>query len=33
LNYLNAFVRYSDAKFQAKQAETALKQIAGIINF
>lgn len=33
LNYLNAFVRYSDAKFQAKQAETALKQIAGIIQF
>lgn len=33
LNYLNAFVRYSDARFQAKQAETALKQIAGIISF
>lgn len=33
LNFLNAFTRYTDAQFQAKQAEIALKQIAGILSF
>ncbi|MFM6976792.1 MAG: TolC family protein [Sphingobacteriaceae bacterium] len=33
LNYLNAYARYSDALFQAKQAEISLKQIAGILSF
>lgn len=32
LNYLNAFTRFTDAQFQAKQSEIALKQIAGIIS-
>lgn len=29
LNYINAMVRYSDAKFQAKLSEIILKQLAG----
>jgi outer membrane protein TolC len=29
LNYLNASARTSDAQFQAKQAEIALKQLSG----
>ncbi|NRT14686.1 outer membrane protein TolC [Flavobacterium sp. 28A] len=33
LNYVNAKVRYSDAQFQAKLSEIALKELAGIINF
>lgn len=33
LNYLNAFTRFTDAQFQAKQAEISLKQIAGILSF
>lgn len=32
LNYLNAFTRYTDAQFQAKQAEIGLKQVAGILS-
>lgn len=32
LNYLNAEVRYSNAQFQAKLAEMALKEIAGNLN-
>lgn len=32
LNFLNAFTRYTDAQFQAKQAEVGLKQIAGILS-
>ena len=33
LNYVNAKVRYSDAQFQAKLSEIALKELAGTINF
>nr|WP_238531096.1 TolC family protein [Flavobacterium frigoris] len=33
LNYVNAKVRYSDAQFQAKLSEIALKELAGNINF
>ncbi len=33
LNYLNAFARYTDAQFQAKQSEISLKQLAGSISF
>jgi len=32
LNYLNAFTRYTDAQFQAKQAEIGLKQVAGVLS-
>lgn len=32
LNYVNAKVRYSDAQFQAKLSEIALKELAGTIN-
>lgn len=32
LNYVNAKVRYSNAQFQAKLSEIALKELAGIIN-
>ena len=33
LNYVNAKVRYSDAQFQAKLSEIALKELAGAIQF
>lgn len=33
LNYVNATVRYSDAQFQAKLSEIALRELAGNINF
>ncbi|MFW0735741.1 TolC family protein [Flavobacterium sp.] len=33
LNYVNAKVRYSNAQFQAKLSEIALKELAGNINF
>jgi outer membrane protein TolC len=33
LNYINAKVRYSNAQFQAKLSEIALKELAGNINF
>nr|WP_245576121.1 TolC family protein [Flavobacterium frigidarium] len=33
LNYVIAKVRYSDAQFQAKLSEIALKELAGTINF
>ncbi|PWA04808.1 TolC family protein [Flavobacterium psychrotolerans] len=33
LNYVNAKVRYSNAKFQAKLSEIALKELAGNLNF
>lgn len=33
LNYVNAKVRYSDAQFQAKLSEIALKELAGTISF
>ncbi|TDD93824.1 TolC family protein [Flavobacterium cellulosilyticum] len=33
LNYINAKVRYSDAQFQAKLSEIALKELAGNISF
>jgi outer membrane protein len=33
LNYVNAKVRYSNAQFQAKLSEIALKELAGTINF
>jgi outer membrane protein len=33
LNYVNAKVRYSDAQFQAKLSEIALKELAGTITF
>ncbi|MBC5838080.1 TolC family protein [Flavobacterium muglaense] len=33
LNYVNAKVRYSDAQFQAKLSEIALKELTGTINF
>lgn len=33
LNYVIAKVRYSDAQFQAKLSEIALKELAGNINF
>lgn len=33
LNYVIAKVRYSDAQFQAKLSEIALKELAGAINF
>lgn len=33
LNYVNAKVRYSDAQFQAKLSEIALKELAGTIQF
>ena len=33
LNYVNAKVRYSDAQFQAKLSEIALKELAGAIKF
>jgi len=32
LNYINATVRYSNAQYEAKLAEIALKQIAGALN-
>ncbi len=32
LNFLNAFTRYTDAQFQAKQAEIGLKQVAGVLS-
>jgi outer membrane protein len=33
LNYVNAKLRYSNAQFQAKLSEIALKELAGTINF
>ncbi|HLF51873.1 MAG TPA: TolC family protein [Flavobacterium sp.] len=33
LNYINAIVRYSNAQFQAKLSEIALKELAGNLNF
>lgn len=33
LNYVNATVRYSNAQFQAKLSEIALRELAGNINF
>ena len=33
LNYVNAKVRYSNAQFQAKLSEIALKELAGNISF
>ncbi|MFM2369511.1 MAG: hypothetical protein RL619_1821, partial [Bacteroidota bacterium] len=33
LNYVNAKVRYSNAQFQAKLSEIALKEIAGNLSF
>jgi len=33
LNYINAKVRYSNAQFQAKLSEIALKELAGNMNF
>lgn len=33
LNYVNAKVRFSDAQFQAKLSEIALKELAGATNF
>lgn len=33
LNYVNAKVRYSNAQFQAKLSEIALKELAGNLNF
>jgi outer membrane protein len=33
LNYVNATVRYSNAQFQAKLSEIALKELAGNLNF
>jgi outer membrane protein len=33
LNYVNSKVRYSNAQFQAKLSEIALKELAGTINF
>jgi outer membrane protein len=33
LNYINAKVRYSDAQFQAKLSEIALKELAGNLSF
>nr|WP_091430312.1 TolC family protein [Flavobacterium degerlachei] len=33
LNYVNAKVRYSDAQFQAKLSEIALKELAGAVKF
>jgi outer membrane protein TolC len=33
LNYLNAKVRYSNAQFQAKLSEIALRELAGNISF
>ena len=33
LNYVNAKVRYSNAQFQAKLSEIALKELAGIMSF
>lgn len=33
LNYINAKVRYSDAQFQAKLSEIALRELAGNISF
>ena len=33
LNYINAIVRHSNAKFQAKLSEISLKEFAGILGF
>ncbi len=33
LNYINAIVRYSNARFQAKLSEISLKEFAGILGF
>ncbi|MEZ0131023.1 TolC family protein, partial [Flavobacterium sp. LBUM151] len=33
LNYVNAKVRYSNAQYEAKLSEIALKELAGNINF
>jgi len=33
LNYINATVRYSDAQYQAKLSEIALKELAGNLNY
>lgn len=33
LNYINAIVRHSNAKFQAKLSEISLKEFAGILSF
>ena len=33
LNYINAIVRHSNAKFQAKLSEISLKEFAGSLNF
>jgi outer membrane protein TolC len=33
LNYVNAKVRYSNAQFQAKLSEIALKELAGNLSF
>jgi len=33
LNYINATVRYSNAQYQAKLSETALKELAGNLNY
>jgi outer membrane protein len=33
LNYVNAKVRYSNAQFQAKLSEIALRELAGSITF
>jgi outer membrane protein TolC len=33
LNYINAKVRYSNAQFQAKLSEIALRELAGNISF
>jgi outer membrane protein len=33
LNYINAKVRYSNAQYEAKLSEIALKELAGTISF